>query len=78
VDLHRATDNILHHARHRNLAHRDMLARGTMRLPPCFDLVDKPGGMEHHPAELFELDHRIGDQTLRELVIAQFAPARPP
>src|SRR3546814_6240595 len=50
-----------------------MRARGAMLL-----IVDDPRGLQHEQAELFELDDRVGDRSLHELVLAEGLALRPP
>lgn len=56
---------------HGHLAHADVIAARAVRHPACLDLVYDPCSLDHHAAELFELDDRIGDLALHELVVTQ-------
>src|SRR3546814_3840296 len=64
--MHRALRDVVVDLRERHLAHADVHARRAVRL-----VVDHPRGLENQQAELFQLQRRVGDHALHELVIGE-------
>ena len=66
MQVHRPLQDVVQHRGQRHLAHGDVLAGGAVRL-----VVDDPRGLEHQQPELLQLDGRVGDEALHELVLGQ-------
>src|SRR4051812_46619722 len=73
VHLDRAVEHVHDHVRCRHLGQRDRLPRLALAVG-----VHLPGGVEHQPARRVDLDPRLGDEVLDELLLAQRRPERDP
>ncbi len=66
MQLHRPLQDVVQHLGQRHLAHRDVGAGGAVRL-----VVDDPRRLQHQQPELLQLEGRVGDEALHELVLGQ-------
>src|SRR5712691_9592613 len=69
MQMDRALCDVMKDLRHGHFAHPDVCARSTVWL-----VVDDPCGLEHEQPQLFELNRRIGNQSLNELMLTQQPP----
>ena len=74
VDLHRPRGDVVEHLRHRRLDRRDVAAHPLVVVV----LVDLPRRAQHEQPELLDLDPRVGDHRLHQLLAGQQLALRGP